>query len=568
MGSKDSSVDDGTLLAALGFGFVISASAIVLAAAPLAGLLSGQGWSRSSKSVPETVLFSIGKGPGAVYSPAPPTWLFWLLVGVFAVLLIVVMLVVSKAFGGRKKNLGGAQWGGAKTERELTVDADPVKRPNRITAGRGKITKKVLAAEPDISAIAFGVPGSTKTTGLVLGNAAEWMGPLVVTTTKAADLDEIYASRTSIGPVYVIAPAGLPGRKTAKWSPIDYSKDPKSADRMAEWLANASTSGHDKRAAPWIAQARPILKGLLLAAHLSGGGIASFREWVALGKDAADHVTAILEAQYPEAALDYGRPWVTLHKDGIGSVQFTLNVIAAMFADEEVRDTASGTDFTVEDLLDQRATVALIASPSDADRFAPLLTAIIASIIHGAEMRYNKTARSLAPGLGVMVDEAGNMLRYPQLPAVLTTGRGMGITVLTIWHDLSQLRTSLGRDAANTVLSASGMRLLLPGCGDPETLKHFSGLYGRTLVERTTTSSGEGRKGTSTSSVETDLAPVHELMQLPKFSAIAQYSNLPPVKVDMRLTWRDPELKAWLDRPAAPPVRLAKSSSTASLGGS
>ncbi|MFE2529789.1 type IV secretory system conjugative DNA transfer family protein [Streptomyces sp. NPDC059382] len=568
MASKDSSVDDNTLLAAIGFGFVISASAIVLAAAPLAGLLSGQGWSRSSRSVPETVFLTVGKGPGAVYSPAPPTWLFWLLAGLLTALLIVLALLVAKAFGGKKKDLGGAQWGGAKAEGKLTVHPEPAKRPNQITVGHGQITKKVLAGKPNISAVAFGMPGSTKTTGLVLGNAAEWRGPLVVTTTKAADLDEIYASRISIGPIYIIAPAGLPGRKTAKWSPIEYSKDPKSADRMAEWLANASTSGNDQRAAPWIAQARPILKGLLLAANLSKGGIASFREWVALGKDAADHVTAILEPKYPEAALDYSRPWVTLHKDGIGSVQFTLNVIAAMFADEEVRDTASGTDFTVEDLLGQNATVALIASPSDAERFAPLLTAIIASIIHGAEMRYNQRRRPLDPGLGVIVDEAGNMLRYPQLPAVLTTGRGMGITVLTIWHDLSQLRTRLGREAANTVLSASGMRVLLPGCGDLETLKYFSGIYGRTFVERTTTTSGQGRNGTSTSPAETDLAPIHELMQLEDFTAVAQYSNLPPIKVNLRLTWRDPELRAWLDRPARPPVSLHKSSSPVPVGGS
>jgi type IV secretion system protein VirD4 len=534
---------------------------VVLLAAPLAGLLSGHGWLTPNRSVPETVLLSVAKGPSAAYRPAPPAWLFWALVTVFIVLLIVGTVLLLRTFGG-KKNLGGAQWGGAKTERELAVDLDPVKRPDRITAGRGKVTKKILAAEPNISATVFGTPGSTKTTGLVLGNAAEWRGPLVVTTVKAADLDVIYESRRHLGPVYVIAPAGLPGRKTARWSPVDYAKDPRSADRMAEWLANASTSGQDRRAAPWIDQSRGVLKGLLLAANLNGGGITAFRQWIALGKDAVETVKAILEPKYPEVALDYARPWVTLHEDGIGSVQFTLNVIASVYRDEEVRATASGTDFTVEHLLDMNATVCLIAAPSDAERFAPLLTAIIASIIHGAEMRYNQTGKPLSPGLGVMVDEAGNMLRYPQLPGVLTTGRGMGITVLTVWHDLSQLRSRFGHDAANTVLSASGLRMLLPGCGDPETLRHFSGIYGRTYVERTTKSTGGGKNSSSTTPVEADLAPVHELMQLPKFTAIAQYSNLPPVKVDMRLTWRDEDLIKWLARPAFE-LPLAKSTRAA-----
>ncbi|MFD3890440.1 type IV secretory system conjugative DNA transfer family protein [Streptomyces microflavus] len=545
-------MDDNTLLVAIGAGFVLGVSSIVLAAAPLAALVTGSGWATSTKGLPETVLRTVSQGPGSVYSPAPPTWAFWLVVGLLLVLLITVVVLLLRAFGGKKRDLGGAKWGGAATEKTLSVDPDPVKRPDQITAGRGQITGKILAAAPNISATVFGVPGSTKTTGLVLGNAAEWQGPLVLTTVKAADLDAVYESRLHLGPVYVIAPAGIPGRKTARWSPVDYAKDPKSADRMAEWLANASTSGHDKRAAPWIDQARGILKGLLLAANISGGGINAFREWLALGKDAVEHVKAVLEPQYPDVALDYSRPWVTLHDDGIGSIQFTLNVIASVYRDEEVRATAAGTDFTVEQLLDDNATVCLVAAPSDAERYAPLLTAVIASIIHGAEQRYLRTGRPLCPGLGVMVDEAGNMLRYPQLPGVLTTGRGMGITVLTVWHDLSQLRTRFGHDAANTVLSASGLRMLLPGCGDPETLRHFSNIYGRTYVERTTTSTGRGQSSESKTAVETDLAPIHELMQLKDFTAIAQYSNLPPVKVNMRLTWRDKDLIAWLDRLAPP----------------
>jgi type IV secretory pathway TraG/TraD family ATPase VirD4 len=547
------SMDDSTLLAAIGFGLVAGAGAIVLAAAPMAGLVTGRGWVSSDRSVPETILLTLTRGPGAAYDPAPPAWAFWLVVAFFIALVIVALVFLLRTFGGKKTNLGGAQWGGVKTENELAVDPAPENRPNQITAGRGQKTKKILAAEPNISATVFGTPGSTKTTGLVLGNAAEWQGPLVLTTVKAADLDAIYESRRHLGPVYIVAPAGLPGRKTARWSPVDYAKDPKSADRMAEWLANASTSGNDKRAAPWIDQARGILKGVLLAANMTGGGINAFREWLALGKDAVEHVKAVLEPQYPEVALDYARPWVTLHEDGIGSIQFTLNVISSVYRDEEVRATASGTDFTVEQLLDNNATVCLIAAPSDAERYAPLLTAIIASIIHGAEQRYNQTGKPLSPGLLVNVDEAGNMLRYPQLPGVLTTGRGMGITVLTVWHDLSQLRSRFGHDAANTVLSASGLRMLLPGCGDPETLRHFSGIYGRTYVARTTTSTGRGQNSSSTTPVETDLAPVHELMQLDKFTAIAQYSNLPPVKVNMRITWRDEDLVKWLARPACWP---------------
>ncbi|MET9959455.1 type IV secretory system conjugative DNA transfer family protein [Streptomyces sp. NPDC006326] len=540
-------LDDNTLLAAYGAGLVVTVGGSVLLAGPLAGLLSGNGWVRSADSVPVTVMSALVKGPGSVYHPAPPSWLFYGLTATLVLALgaVIVKVATLVSFGGKA---GGAQWGGARVERKMSAANDPMKRINRITAGRGLRTKDVVAAQPNISATVFGVPGSSKTTGLVLPNAAEWQGPLVVTTTKAADLDVIYARRRAVGPVWVIAPAGIPGPATDHWSPVAYCTDAKAADRMAAWLAEASPSGDDKRGAPWVAQAKSVLKGILLAAQLSGGGIGDMRRWITLGKDAVDHVRAVLLAHgYTEVADDYASPWLRLHEDGVGSIQFSLNVLARVFADEEVRETCARSDFAFEDWLDRRGTICIIASEADADRFAPLISSLIAGAIHAAEARYNTSGRPIDPAVGILVDEAGNMLRYPRLPNILTTGRGMGITLLTVWHDLSQLRESLGTQKANTVLSASGLRMLLPGCGDLETLRYFSGLYGRTEVMKTSHGRSRGEHSTNTQAIETDLAPVHSLQQLPDFTAIAQYTNLPPIKVKMRLTFRDKDLKKLLD---------------------
>lgn len=557
-GPSAAGLDDNTLLAAYGAGVVVTVGGSVLLAGPLAGLLSGNGWIGSADSVPVTVLSALVKGPASVYQPAPPPWLFYSLT-VFLVLALgtaIVKVAGAVSFGGRS---GGAQWGGAKIERKMSAHNDHGLRANRITAGRGLRTKRVVAAQPNISATVFGVPGSSKTTGLVLPNAAEWKGPLVVTTTKAADLDVIYARRRAIGPVWVIAPAGIPGRAGDHWSPVAYSTDAKAADRMAAWLAEASPTGDEKRAAPWVDQAKSVLKGILLAAHLSGGGISDMRRWISLGKDAVDHVRAVLLAHgFTDVADDYASPWLRLHEDGIGSIQFSLNVLARVFADEEVRETCARSDFTFEQWLDERGTICIIASEADADRFAPLISSLIASAIHAAESQYNSTGKPINPSVGILVDEAGNMLRYPRLPNILTTGRGMGITMLTVWHDLSQLRESLGAQKANTVLSASGLRMLLPGCGDLETLRYFSGLYGRTEVMKTSHGRSRGEHSTNTQATETDLAPVHSLQQLPDFTAIAQYTNLPPIKVRMRLTFRDKDLKKLLAEPK--PDHLKKGS--------
>lgn len=568
MPKKDSGLDDGTFLAAVGAGAIVALSTILFVAAQLAGLLSGKGWPSPTRSLPETLLWSAVSGPGAAYEPAPPSWLFWTFVVLLTALLIAGVVLLAIRFGGRKET-GGAQWGGKKTEKAMAAPSRPEERPGRITAGRGQLTNRILAvSERAASAVAFGPPGSAKTTGLLLGNAAEWQGPAVITTTKASDLKAIYASRRALGPVYVIAPAGLPGMQTHHYSPVDYATDPESAERMAEWMADASQKTYDPRAEPWIAQARAILAGLLLAANISGGGISRLREWLALGRDAVDHVRSILEPQYPEVAIDYAQPWLQLHEDGAGSVQFTLNVIAAVYRSQQIRDVAASTDFTAEHILDLNGTIIMVASPSNADRFGPLFTAIIASVIHAAENRFEQTGEPLQYALGLFVDEAGNVLRYPKLPTILTTGRGMGIALLTIWHDISQLASRVGSEGAKTVISASHLRMLLPGLADDDTIRYFNYLLGKEHAERTTrSSSGSGRPSTSTAVVETDLVPVHELREIPKFTAIAVYFNERPLRVKMRLTWRDADLVAQLARPA-PAVSLDKGLATveASLG--
>ncbi|MFE7587772.1 type IV secretory system conjugative DNA transfer family protein [Kitasatospora sp. NPDC057512] len=494
------------------------------------------------------------RGPGAAFAPAPSGWLWWPL---------LVLIWSGPVAGGtwlwmrRGTDPGtdGARWGGRATERRLRVAEEPGLRRNRMAFGRSKGRRNwILAAKENISATVFGLPGSSKTTGLVLPIAAEWYGPCVMTTVKAADLDVVYARRAALGPVHVVAPAGLPDRPTARWSPVDYCADAKAADRMAGWLADAASTAGDPRSGPWVDQAKAVVKGVLLAANLAGGDITTFRRWLALADDAVDEVREILvDGGHPDVADDYAAAFA-LHPDGVGSIRFTLSVITKVYADEEVRATAAASDFTAEEVLDRCATVCLIASEADGERFAPLLTAITASIVHAAQARYQRTGRPLDPALGLVIDEAGNCFRYKALPRLLTVGRGIGITVLTVWHDLSQLIGVLGREAANTVMNASGLRMLLPGNADPETLKAFTNLLGRALVKRKSTSRGGGGSSTSEQLVETDLAPTHVLRELPDFTAIAVYGNQRPVRVKLRRTYADPDLIELLARRPLPPL--------------
>lgn len=498
----------------------------------------------------------VHRGSIHTYWPAAPTWLFYAIVALIAAACGAAAFKAA-TWLARHSNKPGARWGGAAVERKLTAAEDPAKRVGRIIAGFGEATRILVGAARNLSAIAFGIPGSGKTAAIVIPMAIDWVGPCLMTTVKGADVDPIRAAKPEN--FFILAPAGLAdGYPCHYWSPVDYCTDAKAADRMATWFAEAASIADDERATVWVDQAIPILKGMLYAAALEGGGIEQFRRWLQQGQFASEEVYGVLmkharaaadsadRIEKEQAAFDYLNPWKSLHADGIGSIQLTLNVVAKVYADEEVRHISSRTTVDARRLLDTGGTLCLVAPEGDTQRYAPLFTAIIASIIHEAESRYKATGRPLNPPLGLFVDEAGNFLKYKKLPNLLTTGRGVGIVALTIWHDLSQLRATYGENNAGTIINASPLRMLLPGNADLPTLQLFNQLLGKALVSRRSVSQGGGytRAQHQLSLQETELGPLHELAQLEDDTALALYSNMRPIRVRLRAWYKDKRLLA------------------------
>ena len=182
-------------------------------------------------------------------APAAPSWL------IVATALLMLTPIGVIAYMARTRFRGGhdpdvARWAIATDERRITVPRAVTRRPNRIVAGTSKATGRRLAGEDCVSAVVIGPNGSGKTVGLIVPNTLEWKGSVVMTTAKPQDLDPVLRARRSQGPVWVVAPGGVPGVQTASWSPVDYAQDADAADRMAGWLVDASgMTGHDGRCA-------------------------------------------------------------------------------------------------------------------------------------------------------------------------------------------------------------------------------------------------------------------------------------------------------------------------------
>jgi type IV secretory pathway TraG/TraD family ATPase VirD4 len=546
--------DPWTFIAAVGLGSLLSAGALLWLSAMATLGLTGSGWHVHRSASMGSFLASIlaGTTPRQAWHVAggrgalEPAWLFWLMAALLACTVALLVVLALRVLSRRTTPGTEARWATARDERVMAVPDAPESRPHRLVAGRSKRTGRCIAGEDCVSAVAFGPNGSGKTVGLIIPNVLEWQGSVVMTTAKPQDLGPVLARRAALGPVWVVAPGGAPGVRTAAWSPVEYATDADAADRMAEWLVDSSGMTGDPKARPWNAQARKYLKGLLLAARLSGRGISGFIEWAYEGELGRDQVEQILtDHGFLEALREYRSTW-RIHEEGKGSVMFTAFGLADTYNRPSVIASAARSDFTPGHFFGERpATLLLVTPQSEVDRFTPYFTALISSIVHEAEQEAARVGGPVSPRLLLALDEAGNVFRYPRLPHLLTTGRGNGVQLLLAYHDIAQLEHLFGgRDVARTVVSNAKMRILLPGVGDLETLRYFSDLLGQTRISMGSSQTGpDGRRSRSEAEQREALAPLHLLQQMPDGEAVVLYQNVPPAKVKLRRWFAERDLR-------------------------
>jgi type IV secretion system protein VirD4 len=477
-----------------------------------------------------------------------PVGMYGALVLTLALPTTVLVLLLS-ARSGRSPDKHGSRWATGWQLRALRARGR--NRLWRLVLGRRSRWGRLVATEACHSVLAFGPPGSFKTTALVIPALLEWRGPAVATSIKPDVLRATLNRRAALGEVWVYDPLGMSGVPAASWTPLAHCGTYSKARKIARTLADAADLSGLKQddANYWTTLGAKLLAILLYAAAGTGRSMADVARWVDT-QDFAE-IDEALDGLDDRMAADAWAACKTRPDNTMGSVFGTAETLLDVFGDPTIAQSADGCDLDVEALLAGPNTLYLYAPANEQARLRPLFQLLIGVVITAAEeLAARQPDGMLFHRLLLDLDEAGNCAALSRLPELATTARGQGIQLLTVWHDEAQLAYRYGRRAA-TVLNGHRAKLLLAGQADLGSLDLASRLIGDEAITQTSHTTGEaGRASVTASTTWRRLAPAEALRQLKPGRAVLLYGHLPPARLHLRAWFADRRLRRLAIDPA------------------
>jgi type IV secretion system protein VirD4 len=478
-----------------------------------------------------------------------------------------MVLAALLAFLGRESSSSGRSVNGARwaRQRELRALRSKDRRPGRVLQRMGRTRShggrltlgyrglRLLRAEARHALVVFGPPQSGKSAGLAIPALLEWDGPAVASSIKTDLLASTLRHRTAIGEALVYDPFGLAGVSAHTWSPLHAATTWDGALEVAWRLSSAAEI--DQRGSEggdfWAVAAEQRLAPLLYAAARSGGGIRQAVAW-AYGQQSRTLYSTLerlgaaavsdLDHDDAHAAFDAVQAFRAQADRTRTSIEATIQALLRAYRFRRVAQSASGTEITAERILRGRSTLYLIGDAKASKLLRPLFLALLSEVIDSAYELANIQGGRLNLPLLLCLDEAGNVAPLPNLAEVASTAPSHNIQLVSIFHDLAQARSRY-HGQAETLVNSHRARMLLPGVADLDTLRYFSGLTGDQETTELTRTTGKGGSSRSTAHRRAPLISPEALRQLPQGHALLIYGRIAPVRIRLRLWFRDRKLR-------------------------
>ncbi|HUZ53494.1 MAG TPA: TraM recognition domain-containing protein, partial [Streptosporangiaceae bacterium] len=409
-----------------------------------------------------------------------------------------------------------------------------------IRLGRAQLGKRVIASMEDQVLVL--APPRTGKSGWLADRIIDHPGAVVTTTTRTDLLRNTGPLRATRGTLHVFNPEGIGGYpSTFRWNPLLGCDQPAVALQRASAFTAATESRGLQDMAFWVGKASAALACLMHAAALTGRTMTDVYQW-AHGID--DTVPAQILATHPRAAEGWIGPVREIHKPGrtADSIRMTITRALAWLADPAVAAATTpdpGEGFDVAEFVSAPNTLYMIGGGRDDAPIAPLFRAFAEYLHTGAAFTgsFQPSAR-LDPPLLLALDEVVQICPVP-LPLWMADSAGKGVLIVAVCHGLAQLESRWQEAGARAIWDTAGIKVILGGVSDADTLDGLSRLCGEINVRTRSRSRGhDGHWGDTISYQPVRVLPPELLRTLPDRRALVIRGNLSPVVIRLRMAWR------------------------------
>lgn len=418
----------------------------------------------------------------------------------------------------------------------------------------------------DVAIYIFG-PGRGKTTGSVVRHVLEAPGAAVMTSNKVDGVKEVLAGRKRKGDAWVYDPTQVyrrDKRPNFVYDPLWDVEDLTTAQELAAIFEASTKDADSKSDAQFDSQGRDLFAYALLAAKFEGIGLGQVYSWIT--KQEHGEIRAIMQKHGqtgPASALVglQGQPDKTR-----GSVYATAQRMASAIANDKLLAWTSAPGvrkFNAEAFVRSTDTAVLISrnGPGSGGAF---VAALVRSISRAGERAAAADGGRITTPVVFELDEVANIVRWPELPDVVSFYGSMGLILGMYFQSWGQIVRVFGSEGADTLWSASSIRVYGGGESTQSPfLKRFSESIGNYDEWTTNTSTGRNGATKSRSARSKPILPPDVLAHLPKWRAVFDATDVGPVLIRTRPWFLDKVLTAMIEGREVKNGKIVKEKTTA-----
>lgn len=408
--------------------------------------------------------------------------------------------------------------------------------------------RAVYSSWEDLYLVIFG-PRRGKTTSQVIPAIVDAPGHVITTSNKRDIVDDTIELMRQRGQTWVFDPQRIAsGLDQTPWffDPLDLvRRDPHLMDSAAMRLASifrAAELGANVGSDAFFSEGgKELLAQFFLAAALDNRPISDVYLWVS---DDGDRTPIGILEQFPEwkqQAVGLAATYRITEKTRSGIFSQAKKMAASLGRREALKwvtSTEGAKKFIAEKFVrgSGRDTVYVLSKEGD-DNAAALTTALIASITTTAEKYGEEKGGRLPVPLVAALDEAANIVRWPELPNLYSHYGSRGIILMTILQSYAQGVEVWGENGMELLWSAASVVLYGGGVRDEKMLHKLESLIGDyEELSKSVSRSADGGRSTSVQAREKKILTAAELAALPFGQALA-FTGRQPFLLELEPYW-------------------------------